>query len=376
MPTDPRLPARLRALREQRGLSVRALARLITYSHAYIVQVETGRRPPPPDLVRRVDDVFGADGELIALLSPASDLNPEARDRVGTVERAPCRADQTSLAALGAILASQRRLEDTVGAAAMWPVVHAQHQLALAVLRRVPYQLRPAAGTLAAQYCQYAGWLALATGRRGALRLLEDAQALAAEAGDREVQATARSFRGYASHLRGRPAEVVAMSHAALLPGIHPRQATSSTLQVALGHAMLGEIRPALRMLAAGTDLAGVAAEHTGPVPDWQYYYTPPFFTLERGRVLATLAAASGRRRYAQDAAGLLRAGVDGMPAEHRGTEWLADPFLTTLGRVQRLLGDHAGLAETVAEMRQIAQVTGAADLARQADALARVVAG
>lgn len=49
---------KLRLLRTQRGMTLRQLAKLLSTSHGYIVDLEHGRRQPSLALARKVADVF------------------------------------------------------------------------------------------------------------------------------------------------------------------------------------------------------------------------------------------------------------------------------------------------------------------------------
>lgn len=57
----------LRRVRDQRGLSLQKFADLVNYSRGYIGKVETGDKPPTPELAHRCDEVLEAGGTLIAL---------------------------------------------------------------------------------------------------------------------------------------------------------------------------------------------------------------------------------------------------------------------------------------------------------------------
>jgi transcriptional regulator with XRE-family HTH domain len=59
--------AMLKYFRQKAGLSQNQLAKLINYTSGTIASVETGRRNPSEDLVRRADEAVGADGALIFL---------------------------------------------------------------------------------------------------------------------------------------------------------------------------------------------------------------------------------------------------------------------------------------------------------------------
>ncbi|MCX5207158.1 helix-turn-helix domain-containing protein [Streptomyces sp. NBC_00237] len=60
--------AELRRLRGERGMSLTALARSIHYSKGYLSKIETGGKPPTPDVARRCDEALGARGALLRLV--------------------------------------------------------------------------------------------------------------------------------------------------------------------------------------------------------------------------------------------------------------------------------------------------------------------
>jgi transcriptional regulator with XRE-family HTH domain len=63
---DSRFSARLKELREQRGLSYRNLARLVPCSHVYVWELEHGGAAPSQKVAARLDDALAAGGELAA----------------------------------------------------------------------------------------------------------------------------------------------------------------------------------------------------------------------------------------------------------------------------------------------------------------------
>src|SRR5262249_30088621 len=54
-------------VRNERGLSLAQLAKLVPCNRSYINQLEHGDRRPSPEFASKVDEVLGADGVLIAL---------------------------------------------------------------------------------------------------------------------------------------------------------------------------------------------------------------------------------------------------------------------------------------------------------------------
>ncbi|MFE0021156.1 helix-turn-helix domain-containing protein [Amycolatopsis sp. NPDC059021] len=68
--------ARMRRLRGERGLSLAQLSGLTHYSKGYLSNVENGRKPATTDLAKRLDEVLGAEGVLVALAIQARDTEP------------------------------------------------------------------------------------------------------------------------------------------------------------------------------------------------------------------------------------------------------------------------------------------------------------
>ncbi|MBP2478348.1 WD40 repeat protein/transcriptional regulator with XRE-family HTH domain [Crossiella equi] len=64
---------RLRGIRAERGLSLAALAGLAHYSKGYLSNVENGRKPPTPELARRLDEALGTGGALGVLVAGAEE---------------------------------------------------------------------------------------------------------------------------------------------------------------------------------------------------------------------------------------------------------------------------------------------------------------
>ncbi|GAA2257248.1 hypothetical protein GCM10010415_18260 [Streptomyces atrovirens] len=66
--TTHSFPARLRRLRQARGLSLADLARQTHYSKGYLSKIETGTKRATADVARICDRVLGAEGELLRLV--------------------------------------------------------------------------------------------------------------------------------------------------------------------------------------------------------------------------------------------------------------------------------------------------------------------
>lgn len=85
VPVDPSFGSRLRELREQRGLSLRRLGRLVHCSHGHLWDLEANRRLPSASVVALLDKALGAAGQLSAMVREVSADSGELTARlVGT----------------------------------------------------------------------------------------------------------------------------------------------------------------------------------------------------------------------------------------------------------------------------------------------------
>lgn len=85
-PTTPSFPARLRRLRQERGLSLADLARQTHYSKGYLSKIETGAKRATVDVARRCDQILRAEGELLRLVrQPPSVPSGDGNDVIDPV---------------------------------------------------------------------------------------------------------------------------------------------------------------------------------------------------------------------------------------------------------------------------------------------------
>jgi hypothetical protein len=118
--------------------------------------------------------------------------------------------------ALGVMLAGERRLEDSVGSAAVLAPATAQLEVieGLVIAARGP--ARPDLVDVAAQWAQFCGWLYAATGDLRAARAQFDRAAeWAAESGNATMGATALSYRGHLAWMAGHIGPLIGLSQAA-----------------------------------------------------------------------------------------------------------------------------------------------------------------
>jgi hypothetical protein len=106
---DPRFPRLLEELRRWRGLSLRRLVRTVNYSHTYLWEVETGRKPPTLAMAAAVDRALDAGGELAALVVERLVDEPASAGSLGSAATRVANLDEAGLAAM--LDAQRPRLE-------------------------------------------------------------------------------------------------------------------------------------------------------------------------------------------------------------------------------------------------------------------------
>jgi transcriptional regulator with XRE-family HTH domain len=322
---------RMRALMAERGLSLRKLAKSVHYDLGYLSKVSRDLKPPSQELAQALDAALDAAGELAGLAPPSrarlwrppsvpDTLNgaytPDDEERLLLATERPSRVDTGVLDALATVLTGQRHLEDAIGAGALVVPVGAQLKQITAMLRDTSGPHRNRLGRIVAEWTTYTGWLHAALRQDArALALLGRAEDLADDFADGTVAQIATSFRGYVARQQGRHRAVIRASCAAMAtPGGHPMQRTFDILQAAQGYAALDKRERARELL---DDAAERAARSTEPPPP-VYWYSEPFFQLNIGLALVDL----GEFR---DAAEMLRTGIEGIPADQRDAEWMAE---------------------------------------------------
>lgn len=326
----------LRRLLDERGISYREIARQASYDFTYISKVVNGHKPGSVDLARKLDEILGTDGLLTGMLNGG--LNPDDAGRLRWVIRHPRHIDQAAVDSLSAVLGAQRQAEDAMGAAAVKPAVKVQLRAVNTMATEAFGPVRSAVVDVAAQWAQFAGWLALQTDD------LADCDArfsqaihLAAEIDDETMTATVLSFRGYAAWRAGDPGPVVGLAQAAQRRGVALSQRAYAAGLEARGLAMIGDAEGAERKVDLMVERsADLASQPDQMLPPWLYWYTPAFFACQRGIVLGYFAAIP---RYHQLASEALASGYDELPASGKTSEWGAG-YLVHLGAAHARAGD------------------------------------
>nr|WP_278264057.1 helix-turn-helix transcriptional regulator [Nocardia sp. AG03] len=307
--------ALLRELRTAAGLGLRQMAGRTAFTPAYLSMVETGAKPVTEPVVEAYRKVLG---------DPTLGLADVDLERLAATVAAPEQAGVSGLDDLAVILERTRHLEDQVGAS-----------LVVSVIRGIDGVARALAGVggveaaaLASEVTRYRGWLEHATGRGMiADRVLGDAAELADAADDGSQLAHSHSFRAYVARHAGQLGKAVDLTEAAIsVTGAHPILRVYDRYQRAELLAVQGNRSASLRAL----HMADLAAEAAADVelPAFGYWYTPGFWGVQRGIVLALLGRHVEAVREAE-------AGVSAMPAAHQSSGWLAG----MLGQVSPEMG-------------------------------------
>lgn len=313
------LGERLRWQREAAGLTQDRLAELLcaamgrsTFTRNEISRYERGVRTPSGPTLRALASILGVDLRELER-ARAGD------ERIAYAIEHPRRTDTSTLAALTAALAAQRRLEDAVGPAAVLPQARAQLVMAESLAAEAHGPVRRGLIGLASELCQFTGWLYEAVGQAAeAIRLLERAVVLGMEAADPDRTAAGLSYSAHL-HLRGLrggdPRRVVALNEAACgIRRVHPAQRVYLTYQRADSLALTGDRHQARSALRRAE---GLTRRLDGDMPAHAYWTTPAFLLGNAAFVLDRL----GERRAARQAAA---DSLAGLPAEWREASWAA----------------------------------------------------
>jgi transcriptional regulator with XRE-family HTH domain len=281
---DPRFPARLRELRQERGLSLRRLADRVYYSKSLIHELEAGTATPTVDMARRLDQVLEAGGNLAALALPstASVGSPgeidDTDDELDAVDLA--RRVEASDVSTGTLERLERAVDDLATAYATTPPV----DLLPRIRRHLGYirQLVDARTTLQQhrRILVIGGWLSLLGAtvhidlrqQRAAEARLITANEMASHAGNAEIQAWCLETRAWDALTGGDYRRAVELSQRA--QAIAPRDGSAhiqSTAQEGRAWARMGERARTRDILDRVTRLVSSLAVPDRPEHHYQY---------------------------------------------------------------------------------------------------------
>lgn len=331
---------RIRAARERAGLSRPEVAdavaaqvyertgHVVGIDAHYIAKLERGVMRWPNTAYRAaLREVLHAHTDAaLGLHLPAHPLpdspDPEVSERVALAAACPRRTDNTTVTAIAVTLASTRRLEDSVGVAAVWPSVQAQLILADSLLTGALGPARERLAGVAGEMHQYAGWLLLASGNEsGAHHQLDTALALGVEIDHPDLVSMSLSFKGTVCLENGDAGSTIALSRAAVRDErIFIAQQAYNAFQEARGHGMAKDARGVERAAAKGEELAERSVQEQHNAPPGQYWYGEGFFDVQRGLAWHELRDP----RHAARAALALDTGFAALPEAEQNSEWAA----------------------------------------------------
>lgn len=361
---DPRFPARLRALRQARGLSLRELAKVTYFAKSTLSELENGVASPSEDTAQRLDTALEAGGELAAMVRLFHE-SPE-EDRLTYVSENPRRVGDATVDILGNLLDRQRRLEDSIGSAPLVTPVLAQLATIEDLVAAAPdTAVKTRLVDVASQWAQFAAWLATTTGdHAGGRRLYLQAMEWATEGGNPHMVATVLSMRGHLAWITGRTRAMIELSRTAAWQPTTPGVRAMATQQEARGLALIGDAAGAESRLDQAEDLAAEAVANRDGEPPWMYFNNPDFLVVQRGLAQRYL------NRHDR-AAEMLTRGLDRLPSEIRASDWIGW-YVLQLAATHAAAGNLDEAVKSLEEARRIAQATGAARLRRDVEALAR----
>ncbi len=280
--TELSFPQRMRQLRDDRGLSLRELARLTFHGKTYLHELETGAKTPTTHVAQRVDDALNAGGELVALAA----IRPVVGRReviaaAGLAAALPHtllahgrRVGATTPGRLADRTARLRRLDNFLGGADTHHMYATEVDSTTRLIQDGSYSETVGRQllTVLAEQAQLAGWAAFDAGRHAdADRLYRTSLAAARDADDQALTGNALAFLAYQDLALGRPA-VGTADAACDTAGVAVTPAVRALLHLraAWAYAVHGDAHTAARHLGLGTTCL---TEHDDrPDPDWVYW--------------------------------------------------------------------------------------------------------
>ncbi len=351
------------------------VARRSHYDKGYLSKVLNGHMPGSAELATCLDELFGADGTLMAIIERRAVLKGAAAlvsapllsvldrdefERLAWAQRHPLRTDQAVVESLAAVLAAQRRTEDSTGPRAVMRPVLAQLTEIEKLVRQARGQVRPALVDVAQQWAQYGAYLHRDAGDpAGDRELLSQALEWASEIGDQTMIATVFVQRGNMALAAGEIGNVIGFAQAAqrdqaVAAG---KRALGADLE-ARGYARAGDAAAAERKLGDAADLAG-QLDHARDTRPWLYYMSPAYFECAQG---ATLSFLADDPRYRERAIAALEDGHARLPDDQRSSAWGARS-LVHLAEVHLHAGDVGQAVSAAIQGAEVARLTGSVRL-------------
>ncbi|GAB3151572.1 hypothetical protein GCM10027290_41090 [Micromonospora sonneratiae] len=297
-PVTPSFADRMRQLRAERGLSIRALAKLTFHAKTYIHELETGRKQPTPQVAQRIDDALDAGGVLTMLAASQPD-GVRRRDLVAAAGFAAVLPHTLLVSGrkVGADVPQQlldrtarlRRIDDYLGGIDTYPMYATEVESTMRLVREGSYTEATGRSLLSvlAEQAQMAGWAAFDGGRQDdADRLYRLSLDAARDSADEALAANAFAFLAYGA--TGRTAtETAAAACDAAGTSATPRVRLLLHTRAAWAYAVSGHAADAAAHLGIGA--AALADDDERPEPDWVYWVDQVELEIMTGRCWTVL---------------------------------------------------------------------------------------
>ncbi|GGR96196.1 hypothetical protein GCM10010169_45910 [Micromonospora fulviviridis] len=279
--TEPSFACRLRALREESGLSLRGLARLTFYGKSYLHELETGAKAPTAQIAQQLDRVLRARGELVALAARPGVRRREFVAAAGLAAALPHtllshgrQVDAATPGRLAERTARLRRLDNYLGGADTRQAYAAEVESTSRLIRDGSYSEAVGRQLLAilAEQAQLAGWAAFDAGVHDeAERLYRTSLAAAREADDAPLIGNGLALLAYQQlTLHGRAVDLADAACTTVGVAATPGVRALLHLRAAWAFATAGDAGGADRHLGIGTRC--LAEKDERPEPDWVYW--------------------------------------------------------------------------------------------------------
>jgi len=355
------LGTHLRTARETAGYSLAGMAALTHFSKPYLGLVETGRRPVTAAVIERYEQVLG-----VPIGSPQDPVRAAHNWLVGDAPGirhldAGRRIGHTLIDKLGARVVELRHLDDTVGSAALLPVVLAELDRAERLAREASYPPQVGARllTVVGELSQLAGWVASDAGHhQHAQRLYLSGLTAAEAAGDRALGGQLLSSLSYQIANIGKPDDALLIARSAVTGAAHAPPVVRVLLleRLAWAAARVHDADATRRVLDAVDDTFDERRDTTVE-PEWVYWLNRAEIDIMAARCLIELGMPAAAEPLLTRALGSYN------PAHAREVAlyqtWLAEGHARSgdLDAARAIL-DRAAVADSVRVQRRVAAVT------------------
>lgn len=357
--------ALVRRYMDERGMSLRGLASAAGYDPSYLSRVLNGKKPCPPSMAKRIDDVLGAGGTI----TTAASRQPRRRAMVPDDLRQNAVAPELVDYFRGQ-LPGHYQADMFLGSRHLIPTVKTQAELIVQLVRAASPPVRHGLLSVGAAYTALLGWLYQDAGDlRSSAHWRDLTLALAHRSGDAQLVSYALTNKAMMAVDLGDGSAVVDFTQAALA---EPERLCAKVRVLALQHQAHGFAM--LKDRAQADRLLDEAEALTGQLDD-DYPWgnacrrTPAYVQVQR----ATCYGRTGRPQDATDAAALWDEILGGMPealrrdnAVFRARQAAALALLPEPERVTSIAAGAVGLVNS----------TGSARLRRELAAVGRQARG